>query len=108
MIKYKTENQGKYFVKISRWYPSTKTCSNCKNKKNDITLNDRIYHCDNCKIIIDRDINAAINILREGIKLFLQDITNELYLPIDLWRRIDTAINQLTLLQSESGNTELQ
>jgi hypothetical protein len=69
------------------------------NKKNDITLNDRIYHCNDCNIIIDRDINAAINILREGIKLFLQDITDELYLPIDLWRRIDTAINQLTLLQ---------
>ena len=66
-IKYKAENQGKIFSKIDRFYPSSKTCCNCGNKKN-LLLSDRIYSCEKCNINIDRDINAAINILLEGIK----------------------------------------
>ena len=66
-IKYKAENQGKVFSKIDRFYPSSKTCCNCGNKKN-LLLSDRIYNCEKCNINIDRDINAAINILLEGIK----------------------------------------
>ena len=66
-IKYKAENQGKVFSKIDRFYPSSKTCCNCGNKKN-LLLSNRIYNCEKCNINIDRDINAAINILLEGIK----------------------------------------
>ena len=66
-IKYKAENQGKIFYKIGRFYPSSKTCSCCGIKKN-LTLSDRIYRCENCDLVIDRDVNASINILSEGIK----------------------------------------
>jgi len=66
-IKYKAENQGKVFSKIDRFYPSSKTCCNCGNKKN-LLLSDRIYNCEKCNINIDRDINASTNILIEGIK----------------------------------------
>jgi putative transposase len=45
-----------------RFYPSSKLCSNCNNKKDDLKLSDRTYYCDNCGFVIDRDINAAINL----------------------------------------------
>jgi len=49
-------------VVISRWLPSTKTCSNCGCMKDTISLSERVYHCDHCGFEIDRDLNAAINI----------------------------------------------
>ena len=71
-IKYKAENQGKIFYKIGKFYPSSKTCSCCGASKN-LTLSDRIYKCNNCSLVIDRDINASINILSEGInKLIIE------------------------------------
>lgn len=51
--------------KIDKFYPSTKTCSDCGNKK-EILLSERTYNCDNCGLVIDRDLNAAINIHRAG------------------------------------------
>ena len=75
-IKYKAENQGKVFYKIGKFYPSSKTCSFCGASKN-LTLSDRIYRCDECNLIIDRDINASINILSEGInKLIVEKELN--------------------------------
>ena len=53
------------FVKADRFYPSTQTCSNCGNVlqgKNKLTLADRIYHCKECGLEIDRDLNASINL----------------------------------------------
>ena len=71
-IKYKAENQGKVFYKIGKFYPSSKTCSCCGASKN-LTLSDRVYRCNNCSLVIDRDINASINILSEGInKLIIE------------------------------------
>jgi len=91
MIKYKAENQGKLFIKVNKWYPSSKTCSCCGNYKKILKLSDRIYDCEACNTKIDRDINAAINILREGIRELYQ---NELKtLP---WKRIDSALARLT------------
>lgn len=45
-----------------RFFPSSKTCSSCKSIKNDLKLSDRIYRCDGCGAVIDRDLNAAINL----------------------------------------------
>lgn len=47
---------------VSRWYPSSKTCSFCGCIKSDLMLSDRVYTCDNCGLEIDRDLNAAINL----------------------------------------------
>ncbi len=74
MLKYKLESLGKKLVKIDKWYPSSKLCSNCGHKKEDLTLDDRVYHCTNCGISIDRDINAAINIRNEGIRNFIESL----------------------------------
>ena len=67
-LEYKVaENQG-YLVKIDKFYPSSKTCSNCGCVKESLKLSERTYHCDECGFTIDRDLNASINILNTGLK----------------------------------------
>lgn len=47
---------------VDRYYPSSKTCSNCGSYKADLKLNQRVFCCDHCHIKIDRDFNASLNI----------------------------------------------
>ncbi len=47
---------------VDRWYPSSKLCSCCGNKKLDLKLSDRTYNCDKCNAILDRDLNASYNL----------------------------------------------
>ena len=49
---------------VDRFYPSSKTCSNCGNYKKNLKLNQRVYHCSNCQEKIDRDFNASLNIAK--------------------------------------------
>lgn len=65
-ITYKSEWNGIDLVEVDRFYPSSKTCSNCGNIKQDLTLADRIYKCDCCGFEIDRDLNAALNLAAYG------------------------------------------
>ena len=58
----KLEHKSKVFYKIDRWYPSSKTCSNCGHKKDKLSLAERVFNCEACGLSIDRDLNAAINI----------------------------------------------
>ena len=61
-MKYKCERSGIEFVQVSRWFPSSKMCSNCGSIKKDLKLSDRTYICPECGTVIDRDLNAAINL----------------------------------------------
>lgn len=61
-IEYKCERYGIEFVEVGRFYPSSKTCSHCGHVKADLRLSDRIYRCAECGLVIDRDLNAAINL----------------------------------------------
>lgn len=63
-MKYKCEWNGIEFDQADRFYPSSKACSCCGHIKKNLKLKDRIYTCDECGFIIDRDINAAINLMR--------------------------------------------
>lgn len=63
-MQYKCEWNGIEFVQVDRFYPSSKTCSCCGNVKHDLTLRERVYKCDVCGAVIDRDYNAAINLSR--------------------------------------------
>ena len=67
MLNYKLENRGKYFIKVGKWYPSSQIC-NCCGSKQKLKLSDRIYSC-SCGYVGSRDKNAAINILREGMRI---------------------------------------
>lgn len=66
-MKYKCELNGIEFVQVNRFYPSSKTCSCCGAIKKDLKLKDRVYVCDVCGTVIDRDFNAALNLSRYGI-----------------------------------------
>lgn len=69
-LEWHAFKRGKHIVKVGQFYPSSKTCSNCGEKKTDLTLADRTYSCEPCGYEIDRDLNAAINIKTEGLRLF--------------------------------------
>lgn len=69
LLEYKLFERGKYLVKVDKFYPSTKTCHCCGCKNNDITLKDREWTCPNCNTHHDRDVNAAINIRNEGLRI---------------------------------------
>lgn len=69
MLEYKCNWYSRKLVVIDRWTPSSKTCNNCGYIKKDLTLKDREWDCPNCHIHHDRDINAAKNILNEGMKI---------------------------------------
>lgn len=63
-LMYKCKNNNIELTVADRFYPSSKTCSSCGNIKDDLKLKDRVYRCPQCGTIIDRDLNAAINLSR--------------------------------------------
>lgn len=65
-LEYKTARTGATLHVINRWYPSSKTCSACGAVKAKLSLSERVYRCDGCGLSIDRDLNAAVNILVAG------------------------------------------
>jgi len=67
-LSYKLAEQGKQLVVIDKWYPSSKLCHYCNNKNNELSLSDRTWLCQECGKILDRDVNAAINIKNEGCR----------------------------------------
>lgn len=67
-LGYKLIEQGKQIITIDKWYPSSKLCRFCGNINEKLTLTDRFWTC-SCGAVLDRDINAAINIKNEGCRL---------------------------------------
>lgn len=67
-LEYKCSWYGRELVKVSRWYPSSKTCSSCGHVQ-DMPLSARTYKCPECGMRMDRDLNAAVNIEREGLRI---------------------------------------
>lgn len=68
-LQYKLEEQGKLFIKIDKWFPSSKTCHYCGSVNSELSIEDRVWICPSCGEIIDRDLNAAINILNCGLSM---------------------------------------
>jgi putative transposase len=62
-LKYKAEWYGKRLLEIDKWFPSSKRCNCCGYVNNGLKLSDRVWECPSCKRTLDRDINAAKNIL---------------------------------------------
>ena len=67
-LEYKCKWYGRQLIIIDRFYPSSKTCHNCGYIYKDLKLSEREWICPHCKSLIDRDYNAAQNILAEGLR----------------------------------------
>ena len=68
-LTYKTAWYGRTLVEVSQWFPSSKTCSCCGHKLDELNLSQREWTCPKCGAVHDRDRNASINILQEGLRL---------------------------------------
>ena len=71
MLKYKAEWYGKNILKIGTFEPSSKTCSCCGTINNGLRLQDREWTCKSCGTLLNRDVNAAINIKSFALKNYL-------------------------------------
>ena len=92
MLKYKCDWYGKILVKIDRFYPSSKTCSNCGHKEDQMPLSIREWTCPSCGSVHDRDLNASINILKEGWEsLTNQELTSAEY--VDYGRGVELRLS---------------
>ncbi len=69
MLKYKAESEGKRYIEIDRWFPSSKTCHVCLNRVENLNLDIRAWTCRHCGTHHDRDVNAAINIKNEALRI---------------------------------------
>jgi putative transposase len=67
MLRYELDWRNTQHIEIERFDPSSRMCSKCGNIKHDLKLSDRAYHCDGCGLTMDRDLNAAINILNSEL-----------------------------------------
>ena len=72
-LEYKLKDQGKQLIVIDKWYPSSKLCNHCNTINKELTLSQRVWTCSNCGEELDRDINAAINIKKEGLRRLGRD-----------------------------------
>jgi len=68
-VLYKAEQYGGYVQLVDRWYASSKTCHHCGWMKEDLTLADRVWVCERCGAVNERDLNASLNVRDEAIRL---------------------------------------
>lgn len=74
MVKYKMERQGKHFIQVGCWFPSSQTCSQCGFRNTKVkNLVIRSWKCPKCGAYHNRDVNAKDNILTEGIRLLQEN-----------------------------------
>ena len=73
-MEYKCEERNIPLYFADRWYPSSKTCSCCGYINKELKLKDRIYNCPSCGKSFDRDINASINLMEYGKKIYMESI----------------------------------
>jgi len=74
-LEYKTKLYGRELVKVNSFYLSSKLCSVCGYKNESLKLSDRKWICPNCRTEHDRDYNATLNLLKEGLKLLKGSLT---------------------------------
>jgi len=77
MLEYKAQWYGRTLIKVDRWFPSSKTCSGCGHKLDELRLDTRHWQCPQCGAEHDRDINAANNILNEGLGRWSSEVKRE-------------------------------
>ena len=105
-LEYKSAKYGTLLLKVGRFFPSSKKCSGCGHTKEKLSLSEREFICEKCGLVIDRDTNAAINILAEALfielnKRFNTDIARRKFTPADL-------VALATSLSRDSETTEVE
>jgi putative transposase len=73
ILTIQAAKRGSVVVPVSRFYPSSKTCSNCGAVKTKLLLSERVYRCETCNLVLDRDVNAARNIAGKARQLAVLD-----------------------------------
>ena len=81
MLKYKAENDGKTYIEVDRFFPSSKTCHVCLNQVDSLPLDVRTWTCRECHTTHDRDVNAAINLREEGLRILTCGTRDKAYCP---------------------------
>ena len=81
MLKYKAEQEGKIYLEVDRFFPSSKTCHVCLNQVGSLPLEIRTWTCSSCNQTHDRDINAAISLRDEGLRLLTCGMRDKAYCP---------------------------
>ncbi|MEM7590888.1 MAG: RNA-guided endonuclease TnpB family protein [Cyanobacteria bacterium P01_A01_bin.83] len=82
MLKYKAELEGKIYLEVDRFFPSSKTCNVCLNQApTSLPLDIRTWTCSSCMTTHDRDINAAISLRDEGLRLLTCGTRDQAYCP---------------------------
>ena len=81
MLKYKAEQEGKIYLEVDRFFPSSKTCNVCLNQVGSLPLDIRTWTCSSCMTTHDRDINAAISLRDEGLRLLASGTGATAYRP---------------------------
>lgn len=102
-LEYKANMYGRKILYVDRFFPSSKSCSNCGCTKENLTLKDRIFKCEDCGFELDRDLNASKNILRQAMSE-VKHLENQYkidYTDILTLTKI-YSINQLDSLNGES------
>jgi len=99
MISYKSLMYHRTYIKIGKFFPSSKICHCCGNKYKELKLSERFWTCEKCGTYLDRDENAALNILKEGQRIFQSTVGNTESLGKYPSKPIDTGF--VTNLESE-------
>jgi putative transposase len=81
MLKYKALQEGKVYQEVDRFFPSSKTCHVCLNQVGGLPLDIRAWTCEHCQTTHDRDINAAINLRNEGLRIISSGTGDKAYCP---------------------------
>ena len=81
MLKYKAEQFGKIYLEVDRFFPSSKTCHVCLNQVGSLSLDVRQWTCSSCNTTHDRDINAAISLREEGLRILASGTGATAYRP---------------------------
>ena len=88
MLRRKLLERGKYLVRVSRFFPSTQLCHVCGHRfrgAGKLTLSDRVFSCPVCGCVVDRDVNAACNILVEGTRILFSQASRGFAFPGLVW-----------------------
>ena len=78
ILTQKAQKHGRTIISIDPWYPSSKICHNCQHKNTELKLQNRTWTCPNCNKKHDRDINASINIQKQGLKEYYKKKYNKM------------------------------